>query len=115
MLTLDDLTPHEGRLRAEALALVPGTPPAPWSAGVYLHAGGVIAAGWDAAEHVLLVSHDGYSLSDPHTGERLVRVRDRQAGYAGLAASGCTFTLPTTGERVPVFGIFGGGGLRVYG
>src|SRR5260221_2037802 len=104
MLTLDDLTPHARRLRAEALALVPGDPPAPWSAGVYLHAGGVFATGWDIAERVLLVSHDGYSLSDPRTSERLMRNRDPAAGYACLSETRLTFTLPTTGESVPVLG-----------
>jgi hypothetical protein len=115
MLTLDDLTPHERQLRAEALALVPGDPPTSWSAGVHLHAGGVIASGWDIAERVLLVSHDGYSLSDPRTSERLLRDRDPAAGYACLSETRLTFTLPTTGEIVPVFGIFGGGGICVRG
>src|SRR5262249_55070168 len=48
------------------------------------------------------------------TGERLVRDPDAAVGYAGLAGTGLAFTLPATGERVPVFGIFGGGGIYVH-
>src|SRR5262245_58853333 len=75
------------QLRAEALALVLGNPPAPWSAGVYVYADEVIAAGWDAAERVLLVSHDGYSLSDSQTDERLMSDRGSAVGYSGLSGT----------------------------
>ena len=112
--TLDDwrarIAEQRRLLREEALSLPVGPPP-PWTHECYIHAGGVIAAGWSAAEHVLLVSADGYSITHPDTGERLERNRDAQVGYAGLSRSGLTFTVPTTGEEIPIFGVFGGAGI----
>src|SRR5687767_1466053 len=37
-------------------------PPAPWGEAQFLAAGGVFAAGWTAADHLLLVSHAGYGI-----------------------------------------------------
>lgn len=108
-----EMEEHRRRLRGQALALPPGDPPDPWSPGHYLHAGGVIAAGWDANENILLVSHDGYSLTDARTERRLLRNRDSDAGYNGLSQEGLSFTLPETGEVIPVFGIYGGDGIHV--
>ncbi len=71
----------------------------------------MIAAGWTATEQVLLVSHDGYSLTHPETGERLERNRDPRAGYEALSTTQLTFTLQITKEVVPIFGLVGGGGI----
>jgi hypothetical protein len=60
-------------------SLVAGAPPLPWDCGVFITAGGVIAAGWTGDDNVLLVSHDGYSVSAPD-GKRLAREVVRVAG-----------------------------------
>lgn len=103
---------YRKKLREEALGLRPETPPL-WSLSTYIHAGGVIAAGWDSREHIVLISHDGYSVSNPDTGERLIRDPDPTTGYGGLSPTGLEFTIPRTGETIPIFGIFGGGGILV--
>lgn len=108
-----EMEEHRRRLRELALALPSIEPPAPWSPGRYLHAGGVIAAGWDAHENILLVSHDGYSLTDARTERRLLRNRSSTAGYEGLSQERLSFTLPESGEVVPVFGIYGGDGIHI--
>lgn len=108
----DDWHDYRQKLREEALSLPPETP-APWTLSAYIHAGGVIAAGWDSQENVILVSHDGYSVCDPRTGERLIRDPDPEMGYGGLSETGLEYSVPATGETRPVFGIFGGGGILV--
>jgi hypothetical protein len=61
---------------------------------------------------VLLVSLAGYSLTDPWTGERLVRDRDAERAEAAFSRARLTFTVPATRDEVPVFGLPGGDGLH---
>jgi len=100
-------------LLVEVRALRPGPPPAPWTLRPFLHAGGVVAAGWTRGSQLLLVSASGYSLSDPATGARLIRERDEEVAWAALSPETLSFTEPRTGERVGVFGVWGGDGVHV--
>jgi hypothetical protein len=61
----------------------------------------------------VLISHDGYSVTDPLTGERLVRNRDSVRTFAALASDHLSFTLPDSGESIAVFGLWGGDGSHV--
>jgi hypothetical protein len=104
------VTAYQRQLRAEALAMVPSPPPAPWHALVAIFAGGLIAVGWDQAEQLVLISHDGYSLQTP-AGERLVRDRDTQRADDAFSATRLEWTIPETHEVVSVYGLHGGGGI----
>jgi hypothetical protein len=74
----------------------------------------VIAGGWTADEHVLVASHDGYSVTNT-AGERLIRDRDVIGTYDALSRPGLSFRIPQTGESVAVFGIYGGDGIHGTG
>jgi len=73
----------------------------------------VVAAGWTRGSQLLLVSAAGYSLSDPATGARLIRERDEEVAWAALSPETLSFTEPRTGERMGVFGVWGGDGVHV--
>lgn len=94
-------------MRDYALAMPPENIVGPWAKTSYIHAGGIIAAGWDFEEHILLISHDGYSLSESLSGSRILRDRDATSGYDNL--KGLLFHLPRTQESIAVFGTNGGG------
>jgi hypothetical protein len=106
------LAEQRRHLREQALALPADPPPPPWIQSCSIHAGGITVAGWTRAEHILLVSNEGYSLTNSDTGERLERNRDEKATNAALSTTQLTFTLPSNGEVTPIFGLFGGGGIR---
>src|SRR5918994_1549205 len=106
------LSSHEEEYLAGVRALVPGDPPAPWRRAAAVSAAGVLVGGWTADEHVLVVSHDGYSVTDPLGGERLIRDRDMRTGFDALSRTRLAFRLPASGETVAVFGIFGGDGIH---
>jgi hypothetical protein len=106
------LNEHELRLLEAARDLEPGDPPSPWGARMVVSAAGVLAGGWDDHENVLVISSDGYSVTEPVTGRRLERDRDYKLTYASLSRTGLSFTIPTTSLTVPIFGQFGGDGIH---
>src|SRR4051812_10682267 len=77
-----------------ARELKPTEPPQPWGKRGIIPASGVLAAGWDQSENILLISMDGYSLSNPSTGERLIRDRDRERTYAAIVSNDLRFENP---------------------
>lgn len=109
---MEQLSTYEEEIRAAALRLVPEPAPEPWREGAFIHAGGVAAAGWTADENVLLVSHDGYSVTTP-SGSRLSRDPDPARGFAALGPDCLAFPIPGTHALVRVFGLCGGDGARV--
>jgi len=112
-MTGDDFSPlasFHRNLREEALSLIAANPPTPWGNRVYIHTGGVLAVGWDRAEHVLIISSGGYSLNAP-SGERLARNRDNGLLHSALSETGLQWTDPDSAEVVQVFGLYGGGGI----
>ncbi len=104
------LTDYEEALLARARALVPAPPPLPWKRAVPFFTGGIVAAGWDNADHVVLISHEGYSVTDPLTGDRLVRDRDAERTFAAMSPDNLSFTIPESNERIAIFGLWGGDG-----
>ncbi len=107
------LTEYQRALLEQARAIVPGPPPPPWETGVAVFAGGALAAGWTHDEHIVVISTNGYSVSNPATGERLVRDRDEQRMYTFLSPDNLSFALPDTDEQVRIFGVWGGDGSHV--
>ena len=53
-------------------------PQEPWGNRVVISAAGIIAGGWTIDNKVFLLSSDGYSISNPLTGEREIRNRDEE-------------------------------------
>lgn len=97
-------------LREEALSLAVENSPEPWGNRAYIHAGGVLAVGWDREEHILIISNDGYSLNTP-SGKRLIRNRDSGLLNSALSETGLQWTDPDSAEVIQVFGLYGGGGI----
>jgi hypothetical protein len=108
----DDLTEHERAILRDALSLEESSPPHPWRRAAFLAGGGLIAAGWDMAENVLLVSHSGFSVATP-SGLQLVRDRDTERAYKALSTDSLTFEVPGHNQTVRVFGTNGGDGSHV--
>ncbi len=106
------LNESQREILQRARELRPTEPPQPWGSRKIISASGVLAAGWDQAGKILLVSMDGYSLSDPNTGERLVRDRDRGKTYAAMVFNNLRFQSPETQELIDIFGINGGDGIH---
>src|SRR5438132_5674509 len=107
------LTDHEETLLVQARALVPGPPPPPWRAALPFLVDGFVAGSWDSADHIVLITHDGYSVTDPLTGECLVRNRDAGLAFAAVAPDHLSFTIPDSGVRIAIFRIWGGDGNHV--
>jgi hypothetical protein len=93
-------------------ALKPTEPPEPWGNKVIVAAGGVLAAGWDKAENFLLISVEGYSLTDPASGVRLLRNRDREKTFASILPGNLQFRMVETQEIISIFGVNGGDGIH---
>lgn len=58
----------------------------------------------------MLLSHDGYSVTDLATGERLVRDRDYDQAYRAVSEDRKQFSMGVNGEVVELFGLWGGEG-----
>ncbi len=106
------LLPEELELLDRARQLVPHPLPSPWSRRTNIPASGIVAGGWNMDEQVLLVSADGYSLTDPHSGKQLARNRDPQLATAALSITTLTFTSGQGSVPIPVFGANGGDGIH---
>jgi hypothetical protein len=104
-----------GRLEIQMLqaarSLEAGSAPPPWVGPTVIPGAGITAGGWDADENVLLISPDGYSLTEPMSGTRLGRDRSFASVRDGLSADRLRFKLPGQHD-VPIFGIWGGDGIH---
>ena len=86
-------------------------PPAPWQERVVVSAAGIIASGWTAESKVFLLSSDGYSISDPLTGERLIRNRDEDdTAMKKFSQDNLAFEIEELSQTIKVFGLRGGDG-----
>jgi hypothetical protein len=106
------LNQSELDLLNQARALKPNDPPKPWGNRVIVSAAGVLAAGWDKAENILLISMDGYSLSAASSGERIARNRDREKAYASISPDYLQFNVMETQETINIFGVREGDGIH---
>jgi hypothetical protein len=107
------LSSGEIELLSQTRALKPGLPPAPWKDRTIISASGVLAGGWDISENILLISTDGYSVSNPKTGEVMVRNRDYARTFASILPGYLQFKIPDTEEEIiDIFGINAGDGIH---
>ncbi len=106
------LLPEQIALLEKARSLHPDKPPPPWDTRIVVAGGGIIAAGWDSQENVLLISFGGgISLTEARTGKRLMRDRNTDHALSWLSIADQTFTLPGSKTPIPVFGLYGGDGI----
>jgi len=101
---------HGDRLR-QGLSTCPRGVALPWVDGPWVHVGGLLGVGFALVEQrevLVIVSHDGQSVVDCLTGDRLARDRDVD-GYPRLPDLTVEAIGPLAGRRVPVAGLFGGG------
>ncbi len=106
------LNEGQAEVLQKARELKPTEPPRPWGNRKIISASGVLAAGWDKSGNILLVSTDGYSLTNPDIGERISRNEDRERTYAAISSSNLRFQNPETEEPIDIFGVNGGDGIH---
>ncbi|MGN7784609.1 hypothetical protein ACTJIJ_08785 [Niabella sp. 22666] len=86
-------------------------PPLPWSNRVVVPAAGIIASGWTLTNKVFLFSADGYSVSDPVTGQREIRNYDEDnTAIKKISKDNLEFTIDELHETIKIFGLRGGNG-----
>ena len=88
-----------------------GLPPLPWHNRIVISAAGVLAAGWTRNDRLLLISADGYSISNPLTGE--IEIRNREQDLRNYFSKDFSEFKPTELDHiVKVFGVRGGDGIH---
>ncbi|GIN10898.1 hypothetical protein J26TS2_07650 [Shouchella clausii] len=106
-------TSYELALLEKAQKMVPKAPPLPWRQQAVLSASGVIAAGWDSNENIILLTSSGYSINHAMTGERILRDRDTDRTENNIIDRGLKFIIPDSGEEIDLFGIEAGDGVHL--
>lgn len=86
-------------------------PSLPWTNRVIVSAAGIIASGWTLDNKVFLLSSDGYSISDPITGQRDIRNYDEDnSAMSKFSKDSLEFTIDELGQTIKTFGLRGGDG-----
>ncbi|MEQ9441009.1 MAG: hypothetical protein RIG62_18345 [Cyclobacteriaceae bacterium] len=86
-------------------------PTVPWENRVIVPAAGIIASGWTKENKVFLLSADGYSVSNPITGERELRNWDEEnKAMSKFSKDNLEFRIDELQETIKVFGLRGGNG-----
>jgi len=87
------------------------SPSSPWTRSIVISAAGVISSGWTNDNKVFLYSSDGYSVSNPQTGDIEIRNRDQDSESEGnFSKDNLEFTIDELGQTIKVFGLRGGNG-----
>ena len=86
-------------------------PSEPWGSRIVIPAVGIIAGGWTNGNKVFLLSADGYSVTDPRTGEREIRNRDEgNSAMSKFSTDNLEFRIDELNQTIKVFGLRGGNG-----
>lgn len=86
-------------------------PQKPWGNRVVISAAGIIASGWTIDNKVFLLSSDGYSISNPLTGEREIWNRDEDnTAMSKFSKDNLEYTIDELNQTIKVFGLRGGNG-----
>jgi hypothetical protein len=86
-------------------------PSLPWTNRVVISAAGIIASGWTNDNKVFLFSSDGYSVSDPISGQREIRNYDEDnTAMKKFSKDNLEFTIDELKQTIKVFGLRGGDG-----
>ena len=83
----------------------------PWKNRIVISAAGILASGWTVENKVFLYSSDGYSVTNPMTGEREIRNYDNDNSTTNnFSKDNLEFTIDELRETIKIFGIAGGDG-----
>ncbi len=86
-------------------------PKIPWEKKVVIPAAGIFASGWTNDNKVFLLSSDGYSVSDPLTGEIEIMNHDEDnTALDKFSNDNLEFRLDEINQIIKVFGQRGGNG-----
>lgn len=86
-------------------------PSPPWENRIVISAAGIIASGWTLDNKVFLFSSDGYSVSDPITGEQDIRNYDEDnSAIKKFSKDNLEFTIDELQQTIKIFGLRGGDG-----
>lgn len=107
------LNDYQEQILLQAREMRADEPPAPWGKRIVIPAAGVFAGGWDKENNLVLLSGEGYSVSDPLNGHRLIRDRDAESMYRAVTDDYLRFLMPHNGEEILLFGLNGGDGSHV--
>ncbi|WP_298427373.1 hypothetical protein [uncultured Kordia sp.] len=89
-------------------------PQKPWGNRTVISAAGIIAGGWTIDNKIFLLSSDGYSISNPLTGEREIRNRDEEnTAMSKFSKDNLEFTIDELNQTIKVFGLRGGNGNHI--
>jgi hypothetical protein len=111
---MDNLTPWQIELREKAQKLIYRKLPDPWSNYSSKRAAGVFAGGWTQENEFILLSNDGYSVYQPTTGSyaEFFGTKAKDEMFKNLYEEKLEFILPSTEEKVRIFGVTGGDGIH---
>lgn len=107
------LTDYERNVLTRARQLIPTEPPEPWRYVKAIEAPPLIAAGWTPDEKLVLISWDGYSITIPDSGERLLLSLDWDIVNEHLTENRLRFRIPNSKTTINIFGVDAGDGIRV--
>jgi hypothetical protein len=86
-------------------------PSFPWTNRVIISAAGIIASGWTNNNKVFLFSSEGYSISDPQTGQIEIRNYDEEnTATRKFSKDNLEFTIDEIKQTIKIFGLKGGNG-----
>jgi hypothetical protein len=81
-------------------------PQEPWENRIVISASGIIAGGWTNDNKVFMLCSDGYSISNPITGEREIRNRDENnSAMNKFSADNLEFEIEEFNQRIKIFGL----------
>ncbi|MEB7454556.1 hypothetical protein ACP3VS_20835 [Lysinibacillus sp. VIII_CA] len=113
-MTINEIrTPFELDLLAKAQSLKTTKPPSPWEHETVIAANGVLACGWDQDENIILISGSGFSVTEPITGLRLHRERDKELTEDCVSEDRLIFHSPISKKPTAIFGLEAGDGIHV--
>ncbi|MBL7936324.1 MAG: hypothetical protein JNM51_11020 [Bacteroidia bacterium] len=86
-------------------------PPSPWTNRKIISAAGIIANGWTKDNKIFLLSADGYSISNPTSGEIEIRNHDESnTAMTKFSTDNLEFTVDELKQTIKIFGLRGGNG-----
>ena len=86
-------------------------PSLPWGNRVVISGAGIVACGWTKESKVFFYSSDGYSITDPISGQQEIRNYDEDNQSRNFfSKDNLEFTIGELNETIKIFGLYGGDG-----
>jgi uncharacterized protein (DUF433 family) len=111
-LVMDPLDEWELRWKKSVVSLIPTSVAGQWKSHGPTSIGGPIAAGWSKQNDLVLISFQGYSITEPITGEKIrPESGDFDETDALFRENDLRFYVPELDEEISVFGFKAGDGI----